>query len=156
MKHRFAVVPLLAFLSLAACSGMPGGGGGQSSSSSSEASSVEVSSAASSSPYADEIRVTSPVSGAVVASPLGINGTARGTWYFEASFPVKIKDANGTVLGQGPAQAQGDWMTTDFVPFSAVLTFTPSTTPTGTLVLQNDNPSGDPANQKEIDIPVHF
>jgi hypothetical protein len=47
-------------------------------------------------------------------------------------------------------------MTTDYVPFTATLTFTAPATHTGTLILTNDNPSGDPKKQKELDIPVEF
>lgn len=134
-------------LTLAACAPL-GGNGGSSSSSSSTASSQ---------PYADMIQVTSPAPNAAasVSQPLVVSGRARGPWYFEASFPVKLLDSSGNVLAQGPAQAQGDWMTEDFVPFSATLTFTTTDT-SGTLVLQNDNPSGEPANAKSISIPVTF
>lgn len=102
------------------------------------------------------IRVTSPLPNASVKSPLVITGEARGNWYFEASFPVKILDANGKVLGQHYAEAQGEWMTTNFVPFHSTLTFSTPTTPTGTLVLEKDNPSGLPENAAEIRIPVRF
>jgi len=105
----------------------------------------------------DLITVASPLPKATVASPLSISGQARGTWFFEASAPVQLKNSSGTVIASAPATAQGNWMTTDFVPFTASLTF-PAQTPgsTGTLVLMNDNPSGDPENQKELDIPVVF
>lgn len=106
--------------------------------------------------YADLIQVDAPVANAVVSSPLTITGKARGTWYFEASFPVRLLDANGGELAVVPAQAQGDWMTENFVPFKATLAFGESTTKTGTLILQNDNPSGLPENSKEIQIPVQF
>lgn len=102
------------------------------------------------------IRVTSPSPGAVVRSPLSITGKARGNWYFEASFPVKILDGNGRELGVSYAQAQGDWMTTDFVPFRAFLSFGTSTTVNGTLVLEKDNPSGLPEQANEIRIPITF
>ncbi|MDP4009114.1 MAG: Gmad2 immunoglobulin-like domain-containing protein, partial [bacterium] len=46
------------------------------------------------------IRLSIPQSNKIVASPLHIEGEARGTWYFEASFPIHIEDANGTILGQ--------------------------------------------------------
>ncbi len=92
---------------------------------------------------------------ATVQSPLVITGKARG-WYFEASFPVKMLDANGKVLGNGYAQALTDWMTEDFVEFKSTLTFATSTTPTGTLVLMKDNPSGLPQYDEEIRIPVKF
>ncbi len=102
------------------------------------------------------IKVYEPKPGQMVKSPLIVSGEARGTWYFEASFPVKILDANGVELGVVPAQAQGEWMTTEFVPFKAVLYFKKPETATGTLVLEKDNPSGLAENSAEIRIPVSF
>lgn len=102
------------------------------------------------------IRVTSPAPNSIVRSPLVITGEARGNWYFEASFPVKMLDANGRVLGEHYAEAQGDWMTTNFVPFRATFNFATSTTETGMLVLEKDNPSGLPQNDAEIRIPIRF
>lgn len=103
------------------------------------------------------IVVDSPLSSSTISSPLTITGKARGTWYFEASFPIVILGEYGSVLGRGQAQAQGDWMTEDFVPFKATITFgeDPATNQ-GYIVLKNDNPSGDPAKQKELDIPIVF
>ena len=137
---------IVSALTLAACAPLGGTGGSSSSSS-----------AASSQPHADMIQVTSPAPNTAVSTsqPLVVTGRARGPWYFEASFPVKLLDSNGNVLAQGPAQAQSDWMTTDFVPFVITLNFTTTDT-SGTLVLQNDNPSGEPANAKSISIPVTF
>lgn len=103
----------------------------------------------------DIIHVFNPQPGAVVKSPLTITGEARGYWYFEASFPVRVLDANGKILAEGPAQAKTDWMTEDFVQFETTLSFTP-TTGAGTLVLHNDNPSGLPENDREIRIPISF
>lgn len=103
-----------------------------------------------------EIEVDSPLLGAVIASPLVVKGKARGNWYFEASFPIKIFDENGNILAAIPAQAKSDWMTEDFVPFEAVLSFSSSGAKNGRLVLQNDNPSGDPAKDKFYEIPVVF
>lgn len=106
--------------------------------------------------YKDMIRVSSPLPNQLVSSPLVIRGEARGGWYFEASFPVELVDGNGKRLAIAPAQAQGEWMTRDYVPFSLTLTFQNSTTSTGTLILRNDNPSGLPENQEELRIPVRF
>ncbi len=102
------------------------------------------------------ILLQSPLPGDVVTNPLIVSGSARGTWYFEASFPVRLLDGNGNEIAITPAQAQGDWMTEDFVPFSAVLQFNPPVTLTGTLILQKDNPSGMPENDASIQIPVLF
>lgn len=104
----------------------------------------------------DLIWVALPLPNQVVTSPLTVTGRARGNWFFEASFPVTLKDANGNILAQAPAQAQGDWMTTEYVNFSVVLTFVAPATPTGTLILEKDNPSGLPQNANELQIPVTF
>lgn len=96
----------------------------------------------------DKVVVDAPVPGAMAKSPLKVTGKARGTWFFEASFPVELKDMNGQQLAIVPAQALSDWMTTDWVPFEVTLTFsvTATTTDMGTLILHRDNPSGEPQN----------
>ena len=105
------------------------------------------------------IRVTSPRPNSTVESPLTITGQARGYWYFEASFPVVLVDWDGKIIAQGIAQAQGEWMTEDFVPFEATLTFTADPNAysnRGSLILQKDNPSGLPQNDDALEIPVLF
>ncbi len=104
----------------------------------------------------DMIEVMAPLEGALVTSPLTVFGKARGNWYFEASFPVRILDGNGRELGVVAAQAREDWMTTEFVPFVGTLTFATSTTATGTLIFEKDNPSGLPEHDAEIRVPVRF
>ena len=104
----------------------------------------------------DLITVTAPLPGEIIESPLSVRGEARGNWYFEAQFPVMVYDANGKLLGSAPAHASGDWMTTNYVPFSATVTFLPSGTATGTLVLKKDNPSGLPQNANQLVLPVSF
>lgn len=104
----------------------------------------------------DLIRVESPRPNTAIDAPLTITGEARGNWYFEASFPILLLDANDEDLGRAVAQAQGEWMTTNFVRFKATMYFTPSTTEHGTLVLKKDNPSGLPENEDELRIPVIF
>lgn len=105
----------------------------------------------------DLIVVESPAIGATVSEPLEVRGKARGTWFFEASFPVEVLDAQGVVIGSGIAQAQGDWMTEDFVEFAATVSFTPQpATTSGTLRLAKDNPSGLPENDDAVFIPITF
>lgn len=102
------------------------------------------------------VQIITPQPNTIIESPLLIEGQARGNWYFEASFPIRLIDANGMELGVAVAQAQTDWMTENFVPFSATLSFSFPQTETGTLVLQKDNPSGLPQYDKELRIPVLF
>ncbi len=96
-----------------------------------------------------------PQPGDLVTSPLSIEGEARGTWYFEASFPVRLVDASGTTLAQGPTQALGEWMTTEFVPYRGTLLFAAPTSATGTLILTRDDPSGMRVPE-ELRIPIRF
>ena len=104
----------------------------------------------------DLIRISTPRPNQTIESPLTITGEARGYWFFEASFPVKLFDGNGNTIASGIAQAEGEWMTEDFVPFKAELTFSQPTTSKGTLVLEKDNPSGLPENADELRVPVNF
>ncbi len=90
-----------------------------------------------------------------ISSPLTITGEAR-TWYFEASFPVELQDGAGRRLAIVPAEAQGDWMTTEFVPFKATLQFAPPATAEGTLILRNDNPSDMREKDEIVRLPVRF
>ena len=104
----------------------------------------------------DLIKVDSPRPNQAVESPLEIIGQARGNWFFEASFPVKLLNEDGSDLASGIAQAKGEWMTDNFVPFSASLEFTAPKGKTGLLILKKDNPSGLPENDDELRIPVSF
>ena len=101
------------------------------------------------------IVVTTPLPQSQVSSPLIIKGKARGNWYFEGSFPVTLVDGQGTVLAQAPATAQGDWMTTEYVPFTLSLSYTAPLSPTqGYVILKKDNPSGEPQFDDQLSIPV--
>jgi hypothetical protein len=104
----------------------------------------------------DQIVVENPGPGDMVQTPFTINGSARGQWFFEASFPAKVLDESGNIVGQTPVQAEGEWMTEEFVPFSTSIPFSVTDSETGTLVLQKDNPSGLPENDAELRIPIRF
>ncbi len=104
----------------------------------------------------DLIRVSNPRPNQVVQSPILIEGEARGNWFFEASFPVLLLDEQGNTLATATSQAEGEWMTEDFVPFTASLSFQPPSAKKGTLVLKKDNPSDLPEFDDELRIPVVF
>jgi hypothetical protein len=101
-----------------------------------------------------DIIVAAPESGGIVKSPIVVQGKAKGTWYFEAGFPVFMFDENGNQIAAATASAQGEWMTENFVPFSVELRFNADKKMNGTLVLKKDNPSGLPQNEDELRIPV--
>lgn len=103
---------------------------------------------------ADLIRVTNPTPGSVVGKPITVIGEARGTWYFEASFPIEVRDAQGDVLATSHADAQGEWMTENFVPFTATIEVPETYIGEAVLVLMNDNPSGLPENARSVSFPI--
>lgn len=105
------------------------------------------------------IHLSNPRPNQIITSPLTVTGEARGNWFFEASFPVVLANWDGLIIAQGIAQAKSEWMTTDFVPFEATLTFTVDKdvySNKGALVLQKDNPSGLPEHDDALEIPIVF
>ncbi len=103
------------------------------------------------------IVIDTPAPGTLVSSPLTVRGRARGNWFFEGDFPLLLKDARGDVLARGYATAQGEWMTTGFVPFEGRLDFArPVGGDRGTLVLQKHNPTDLPQHDDAAEIPVFF
>lgn len=102
------------------------------------------------------IRVFHPTSGEEIQSSYIVEGEARGNWYFEASFPYRLEDSAGRIIASGAATADGDWMTTNFVPFRFTLNYIAGEAKDGFLILQKDNPSGLPENDAFIKIPVRF
>lgn len=107
----------------------------------------------------DLIVLESPKPNEIVHSPMVLSGKARGTWYFEASFPIVVVDWDGKIIGEGYATADGDWMTEDFVPFTAMISYElPADTPydRGAIILKKDNPSGLPEFDDALEIPIFF
>lgn len=103
------------------------------------------------------ITVFAPRAGDVVESPLTVVGEARGQWFFEATFSIVVVDWDGRIIGEGYATAKDNWMTEDFVPFEATLTFeTPNLYNRGAIILQKSNPSGLPEYDDALEIPVIF
>ncbi len=84
--------------------------------------------------------VDAPVAGARLTSPLTITGTAPGNWYFENQFPVRLVDAQGAVLAEGPATPRVSWTDPGDKQFDATLTFSVTQDTPATLVLEEDMP----------------
>lgn len=100
------------------------------------------------------IQVSAPLPGTPVGSTFKVEGEARGFWYFEASFPIEVRDLSGNSIGQGIAQAGGEWMTEEFVPFSADVSLSIPYTGQAIVMLKKDNPSGEPENDASASFPV--
>lgn len=105
-------------------------------------------------PLHELVHVSEPVSGVPVGQHFSVVGDAPGTWYFEASFPIQVRDKADNKIGQTVAQAQGDWMTTEQVPFRADVVLDTAYSGPATLVLLRDNPSGLPENDDSLELPI--
>lgn len=111
----------------------------------------------------DLITVNNIAPGDAISSPVRITGNARGYWFFEASFPIYIVNWDGIIIAEGYATAESEWMTEDFVPFTATLNFTspyvdesPDFMKRGWIILKKDNPSGLPEYDDAIELPITF
>ena len=103
---------------------------------------------------ADLIMVDLPFPGAVVGKEFSVIGKARGNWFFEASFPFDLRDPSGKIIAQSYAQAEGEWMTTEFVPFKGEIKVPISYIGPAILVLMKDNPSGLPEHDASVSFPI--
>lgn len=104
----------------------------------------------------DIIVVENPTPGSVTGREFSVMGQARGYWFFEASFPIRVFDMDGNQIALSIGQPVGgaDWMTEEFVPFSADIEIPESFSGLATLVISNDNPSGLPENDRSISFPI--
>ncbi len=108
-------------------------------------------------PTAELPVITEPKASSRITSPARVRGTVPPGWMFEGSFPVKLLDANKKLIAQATAveEVPGAWQSNVPVYFTVTLTFT-TTSKSGFLVLENDNPSGDPANAKTFEEAITF
>lgn len=104
----------------------------------------------------DLVRVTLPFPDAVVGRDFSVIGEARGQWFFEANAPIQILDSSGNVLVNGYAMAQGEWMTTEFVPFKGDIKIPEFYTGKATLVFMKDNPSDLRENDASVSFPINI
>jgi len=102
----------------------------------------------------DSIKVSNIQPNEKVANPIKIVGQAKGTWFFEGSFPIKLISETGEELASTTAKAQGDWMTDTMVDFKASLKYSKTTSTKAILIFEKDNPSGLPQNEAAFALPV--
>lgn len=105
-------------------------------------------------PLSARVSITQPASGAEVGGSFTVSGKAPGNWYFEASFPIQVRDAQGNVVARTHATAQSDWMTTELVAFTATVHIEGGYKGPADLILLRDNPSGLPENDDSTTIPI--
>lgn len=113
--------------------------------------------------YNDLIRVRHPLPEGTIASPFIIEGEARGSWFFEANFPVILTDWDGRIIASHYAEAIGEWMTEEYVPFKSELEFeldlppdAPDFMKRGSLILGKSNASGLPEHDDAFEYTVYF
>lgn len=101
--------------------------------------------------------ISSPKADSRVTSPLTVEGTVSPGWMFEGVFPIKLLDSNRKLIVQGQAKetVPGSWQDGTVVYFSATLKFS-TNTKSGFIILENDNPSGDPSRSKTFEVPISF
>jgi len=104
----------------------------------------------------DLIVVNNPRPNQEITSPLLIEGEARGVWFFEGDFPVRLYKNDGTLIAEHYVSAQGEWMAESFVGFTGELEFGFPNTKEGVLILEKDNSSGIVDYNNELRIPVKF
>lgn len=110
------------------------------------------------------ILVAEPTPMSRISSPLIVRGEARGTWYFEADFPISIINDSGEMVAQWYASAildpndpESTWMTENFVPFEGTIEFPDQEeNSTGTLIFHKDNPTGLDEHDDALEIPIRF
>ncbi len=104
------------------------------------------------------IIIDQPKPGESFSDPFAVTGKARGFWFFESSFPLKIIDEQAKVWGSGAAIAQADALTDNFVPFVGFIKFLSEEKPVSGskafVVFTNDNPSGLPENEISTTVPI--
>lgn len=95
-----------------------------------------------------------PKEGEELTSAYVFDGEANGAWFFEATFPVRLVNAVGDVVGEGYAEARGDWMTDGMVPFIGTILFDSKTVQDGMMLFERANPSGLPEHAATFSVPV--
>ncbi|MBC7194143.1 MAG: hypothetical protein H5U37_00555 [Caldisericia bacterium] len=104
----------------------------------------------------DTIIIDSPKPYQKIQNPLYIKGKAKGSFFFEGSFPVRIEDENGNVVITDHIETNENWMTENFVSFEKYLDINNINIKRGFIVFEKANPSGIPENKFEIKVPIYI
>lgn len=105
-------------------------------------------------PLSSRVVVTSPQAKQEVSHTFTVAGVAPGPWFFEAQFPMQVRDMEGNVIGRASGTAQGEWMTEKLVTFTATMQIDAPYHGPAKLILMKDNPSGLPEHDDAVEIPI--
>ena len=105
-------------------------------------------------PLDQRVVVAIPKANATVAHTFTITGFAPSAWYFEAVFPIQVRDSDDNLIGTAQGRAQTDWTQPGPIAFKAQITIDASFHGQATLILLKDNPSGLPENMDSVTVPI--
>ena len=115
-----------------------------------------VSGAPSASPDTADLVSLSIPPGAALHGTQTVTGSIKGAYFFEGQARGMLLGADKSVLKHFSITATSTWMTSDAVSFTATVDATGIPAGEGYFRIANDNPSGDAAKDKYIDVPVTF
>lgn len=104
----------------------------------------------------DNIYIKEPKKNASIECNSKLIGTAKGSWFFEGSFPVLIFTKEGELIKSSYASATEDWMTDDYVDFEVEVNCAECEGKELEIMLNKDNPSGLEANEDRVSIDISF
>lgn len=100
------------------------------------------------------LTLNSPYKNSLNSSPINISGEIVGNWTFEASFVLQLLDSNKDPIISKPVMVQGDWMTTNKVPFETTIEYNSVSPQRGYLRFIKENPSDLPELDDQLDVPI--
>ena len=109
---------------------------------------------ASTPPLDTQVVVTTPAQNATVSHSFEIAGVAPNQWFYEAVFPIQVRDSDDNLVGTSQGKAQGDWTQPGLVTFTSQMTIDASYEGPANLILLKDNPSGLPQDIDSVTIPI--
>ena len=98
----------------------------------------------------------SPQPGSTIIGPLVIKGYIPKSWTFEGQFRVKLLDDKKQLILQDRVPVEWDNENTKDTLYFVESYNYHTTAKSGFLILENDNPSGLPENQKSMETPINF
>ena len=105
-------------------------------------------------PLSTNVTVSAPAPNTIVGKTFTVSGIAPNGWYFEAVFPIQVRDPNDNLIATGQGHARGDWTAAGPVPFTSSITLDANYSGPADLILLRDNPSGLPQNSDEVTVPI--
>lgn len=108
---------------------------------------------------AEQMQFSNLSAGDTINPGFVVKGQVPGNWFFEATAPFSVVNWDGLIIGEGYIQAEGEWMTTDMVPFFGAITYeldadTPYTR--GAIIFNRHNASGLPEHDESVEVPVQL